>query len=354
VQVELELAQMPLSAVQVALDSEHTALDQARTLLEPAQVVLELARVTLDTVHIALEAAQMALDAVRERSLRVEQPSTLLTAPLRSRAVAAIGGTVTCQPENGRVIGTSRTTQAGNPSPECGSRKQKAMNQYQENRMSMFYAVQRTLAEHNAVWSGTPAIVTAAADLDGKVARLQSALEVQLRDITGHAVDKANAEEAMIAETLDVAGKVRAYAVANANEALAEAMNISPSELRRYRDSVVAQRCQDVHDAANGVLASLAGYGVDAAKLLAFQALIDGYLAANTAPRLAITARADATATIEALTSDTLDLLHRQMDPLMQGYALSNPSFFRLYTNARVIVDLGGGGEEEEPVPPTP
>lgn len=219
--------------------------------------------------------------------------------------------------------------------------------------MSMFYAVQRTLAEHNAVWSGTPAIVTAAGDLDGKIARLENALEVQVRDITGHAVDKAKAEESMIAETLDVAGKVRAYAVANANEALAEAMNISPSELRRYRDSVVAQRCQDVHDAANGVLASLVGYGVDAAKLLAFQALIDAYLAANTAPRLAITTRADATAAIDGLTRETLDLLNRQMDPLMQGYAVADPSFFRLYTNARVIVDLGGGSEEE-PMPPTP
>lgn len=228
------------------------------------------------------------------------------------------------------------------------------MNQYQENRLSMFYAVKSTLEDHNAVWSGIPAIVTAKADFDLQVKGLEDALEIQVRDIRGHAVDKSNAEEAMIAETLDVAGKVMAYAVANSNEALAEAMNISPSELRRYRDSIVAQRCQDVHDAANGVLASLAGYGVDAAKLLAFQALIDAYLAANTAPRLAITARKNATAAIERLVDETLDLLHRRMDPLMQGYAITNASFYRLYTDARVIVDLGGTGEEEEPVPPTP
>lgn len=227
------------------------------------------------------------------------------------------------------------------------------MNQYQENRLSMFYAVAQTLLENNAVWSGTPAIVTAAGDLNGNIARLENELEIQVRDIKGHAVDKSNAEEAMIAETLDVAGKVMAFAVANSNEALAEAMNISPSELRRYRDSIVAQRCQDVHDAANGVLASLAGYGVDAAKLLAFQALIDAYLAANTAPRLAITARKNATAAIELLVEETLDLLHRRMDPLMQGYAITDASFYRLYTDARVIVDLGGAGEEE-PVPPTP
>lgn len=227
------------------------------------------------------------------------------------------------------------------------------MNQYQENRLSMFYSVQSTLEENNAVWSGVPAIVTTKGEFDDFIKHIEDALEVQLRDIRGHAVDKRKAEDAMIAETLDVAGKVMAYASANSNQALAEAMNISPSELRRYRDSVVAQRCQDVHDSANAALASLADYGVDAPKLAAFQALIDAYLTLNTAPRLAITTRKNATAAIEGHVEDTLELLHRRMDPLMKGYANSNPSFHRLYTDARIIVDLGGKGEEE-PVPPTP
>lgn len=233
------------------------------------------------------------------------------------------------------------------------------MNKRQENRLSMFYVVKRTLEENNAIWSGTPAIVTAKAEYDGNVKALEEALEVQLRDIRGHAVDKRNAEEAMIAETLDVSGKVMAYATANGDEALAEAMNIVPSELRRYRDSLVAQRCQDVHDSANGVLASLADYGVDAAKLTVFQALINAYLAENTAPRLAITARKNATAVIEELVEGTLTMLNRRMDPLMQGFANTHPEFHRKYTDARIIVDLGGTGDGEDeppapPVPPTP
>lgn len=227
------------------------------------------------------------------------------------------------------------------------------MNKHQENRLSMFYVVQQTLQENSAVWNGTPAIVTAEAEFDGKIKVIENALEVQLRDIRGHAVDKRKAEDAMIAETLDVAGKVMAFAVASSDEALAEAMNLSPSELRRYRDSVVAQRCQDVHDAANGVLASLADYGVDAAKLTAFQALIDAYLEMNTAPRLAITTRKNATAVIADEVDRTLELLNRRMDPLMQGFAITNPEFHRLYTDARIIVDLGGTGEPE-PEPPTP
>ncbi len=227
------------------------------------------------------------------------------------------------------------------------------MNKRQENRLSMFYVVKSTLEENNAVWSGTPAIVAAKAEYDANVKALEDALEVQLRDIRGHAVDKRNAEEVMIAETLDVAGKVMAYATAIGDEALAEAMNIVPSELRRYRDSVVAQRCQDVHDSANAVLASLADYGVDAAKLTAFQALIDAYLAENTAPRLAITTRKNATAVIEELVEGTLTMLNRRMDPLMQGFAITDPEYHRQYTDARIIVDLGGTGEPE-PDPPGP
>ncbi|MBK7383779.1 MAG: hypothetical protein IPI81_10670 [Flavobacteriales bacterium] len=227
------------------------------------------------------------------------------------------------------------------------------MNQYQENRLSMFYVVQRTMDENNAIWVGTAAIVAAKAEFDGKVKSLEDVLEIQLRDIRGHAKDKVNAEEAMIELTLDVAGKVTSYAAASNNEALAEAMNISASELRRYRDSVVAQRCQGVHDAANAELANLVDYDVDAAKLTALQTLIDAYLTQNTAPRVAITERKNATAEIAQLVEDTLDLLHRRMDPLMQGYSITEPGFFRLYTDARIVVDLRGGSEPELP-PPTP
>lgn len=82
-------------------------------------------------------------------------------------------------------------------------------------------------------------------------------------------------------------------------------------------DSEAAQRCQDVHDSADGVLASLADYGMDAARLTAFQALIDAYLTENTAPRLAITKRNNATAEIEKLVDGTLTMLNRRLDPLM-------------------------------------
>jgi len=227
------------------------------------------------------------------------------------------------------------------------------MNQFQENRLSMFYAVQRVMLENNAIWSGTAAIVTTAGDLDARITSLEEDLQTQVRDITGHSKDKTEAEDAMIAQTLDVAGKVMAYATAQGDQALAEAMDITPTELRRYRDSVVAQRCQDVHDSANAVLASLAGYGVDAAKLTALQVAIDAYLSMNPAPRVAITERKNATTEIELLVGETLDLLNRRLDGLIQGYSITEPDFHRQYTDARIIVDLGGR-EEEPPVPPTP
>lgn len=218
----------------------------------------------------------------------------------------------------------------------------------------MFYATQRVLQDNNATWSGSPAMVDASADFDNRISRIEAALEVQVRDITGHATAKTKAEEGMIAQTLDVAGKVMAFAVTTGDEALAAAMNVVPSELRRYRDSVVAQRCQDVHDSANAALASLVGYGVDALKLAALQSAIDGYLSMNTSPRLAITNRKNATAEMDLEVTETLDLLHRRLDKLIQGYAITQPHFFRAYTDARVIVDLGKGKKEDDPVPPTP
>ena len=53
---------------------------------------------------------------------------------------------------------------------------------------------------------------------------------------------------------------------------------------------------------------------------------------------------------------DPARMKNRRMDPLMQGFANTDPEFHRQYTDARIIVDLGGtgDGEEEPPVPPVP
>lgn len=222
------------------------------------------------------------------------------------------------------------------------------MNQVQENRMSMAYAVVQVLDENTAIWNGLPGIVQAHTEFKANIAATEGALSKQVVDITGHAKDKTAAEESMIAKTLSVAGGVMAMATLNDDNGLAEAMNLSPSELRRYRDSVVAQRCMGVHDAATLNKAALIDYGIVDADITELKSLIDRYVSLIAQPRNKITARKGATAEIGVLIRDTMKLLNNRMDRLMQQFAFSHKEFHKHYKDARIIIDLHG--QKDTPV----
>lgn len=219
------------------------------------------------------------------------------------------------------------------------------MNQVQENRMSMAYATLQVLDQNTVIWNGVPAMVQVHTEFKANLTALELAVNKQVVDITGHTKDKAASEESMIAKTLSIAGGVMALATVNGDNGLAEAMNLTPSELRKYRDSVVAQRCMGVHDAATANAAALVAYGIAAADITDLKTRIDKYVALIAQPRNMITARKGATAEIGALLRDTMKLLNRRADRLMQQFAFSNKDFHKQYFDARIIIDQHGQKE---------
>jgi hypothetical protein len=111
------------------------------------------------------------------------------------------------------------------------------------------------------------------------------------------------------------------------------------------------------HAAATANLASLAPYGVTAAKLTDLKAKIDAYAASLSKPRDAVASGSTATKQM----SDEFDAadaaLNDQMDALVPQFAAANAKFVEDYNNARIIVDSGGGKAKAKtptPKPPTP
>jgi len=103
----------------------------------------------------------------------------------------------------------------------------------------------------------------------------------------------------------------------------------------------VAERCKWVHDTALANLASLADYGLTAADTTAQLAAITAYTDVLSMPRMLVTVRKSATSEIGLLVRDTMRLLTRRLDRLMRMYELSDPAFYRTYTNARIVIDAG-------------
>lgn len=223
------------------------------------------------------------------------------------------------------------------------------MTDQQENRMNMFLATQLVMQENSAKWNTIPALVQAAADLDASILALKGAMGTQVRDLRGYTKDKRNAEEKMIQLTLQMGGAVMAWAEVTGNQGMAEEMNLMQSTLHSYRDAVVAERCQVVHDVALANMASLADYGLTVADTTALLAAITKYTELLSLPRMLVTVRKSTTSEIGFLVRDTMRLLSRRLDRLMRRYEFSDAPFHRTYTNARIIIDQGSQGSAAVP-----
>lgn len=215
------------------------------------------------------------------------------------------------------------------------------MRKNQEARYNMLNATRRVLVDNSALYVSMPAFGAAVDELGTNLDAMAHCVEKQVIDITGFTRDKAAAEERMLALTQVVAKGALAYATVKQDEVLAAKVRVGFTRLRRHADGVVARHCQAVLDAATTVADALADYGVDGPRLDELKAAIKRYDQANSAPRLAITARKGATAELALLLKDTTKLVTRRLDALMERFKLEAPAFHRAYTDARIIVDRG-------------
>lgn len=228
------------------------------------------------------------------------------------------------------------------------------MTGIQENKFSMYFAVQKVCTDNNSVWSGLPAFVNAFGEFEGVIQSIQSNRLVQEQDTKGVTQDKGSAGGVLIEQALKVSTAVHAYATDVNNNTLREKINYTLSDLKKARDTILIDKCQLIHDEANNVVANLGDYGITVAELADLQGKIDDYEAIVAGPRNAITDRSTATAELENLFKSGDDVLDNKLDKLMTQFKQTDPGFFTQYFNSRKIVDSGRRGTAEESEPEVP
>lgn len=216
------------------------------------------------------------------------------------------------------------------------------MKNSQENKLSMYFAVQKVCADNNSVWNGLPAFVSAFTAFEDIIQGIQDQRVIQEMDTKGVTLDKGSAEEDLIDQALKVSTAVHAYATEINDNTLREKINYVRSDFTKARDTILIDICQLIHDEANSVVGSLSDYGVTAAELTLLQGKIDDYEAIVAGPRNAITDRSTATSELEKLFVSGDDVLTNKLDKLLNQFAQSDPEFYTQYGNSRKIVDMGG------------
>lgn len=213
----------------------------------------------------------------------------------------------------------------------------------QENKYSMFLAVQQVCNLFNTIWAGVAAFVTGFASFEAGIANINSTRLKQEKDLKGIAEDKNVKENDMIDKTLGLVGPLVAYANVTLNEPLRQEIDFTERELKKSRDTILENKCQIVQDRANThSVALIASYGVTALQITTQNTSITDYHATIAGPRSAIALRKTQTAELEVLLNSTNAILTEQLDKLVVVFQSTNPQFVVDYNNSRIIVDLGG------------
>lgn len=216
------------------------------------------------------------------------------------------------------------------------------MKKNQNTKLSMNLTVRKVCNDNQAVWSEVPAFVTAFNELDIALQKVGFTLGKQGMNIKGVSQSKKALKKELTDITLEVAGAVFAYASDKADLSLKARVNITGTSIERSRGSETLAICQEVYNEALALIDQLGSYGIKQNDMDDFLNSINAFSALLPAPRTAISERKGATDELAKLLSRTDIILKEKLDKLMNKFKLSNPEFFRLYFDARIIVDIGG------------
>jgi len=225
------------------------------------------------------------------------------------------------------------------------------MNTKQLNKLTMYLAVEGICDASPAVWQTLQAFADVYTDLKTRVNNIQTFAQSQTQDTSGIAADKKAARQAMCAAALPIANAVHAYAVKTKNNTLAAEMDFSMSDLMAGRDVQSRDNCQNITTTANANLASLASYGITAAKLTALNGAIAAYNLLISKPRDTRAQGKTITGNVQA-EFDAADEDLVIMDDLTGQ--ITNAKFVDDYNNARTIVDTAASHASPNQPTPTP
>lgn len=203
----------------------------------------------------------------------------------------------------------------------------------------MCQGVKVHLDDNATIIAANTAFQTAFNNFKTKVAAVVSTTQLTDLALTGLAVSKKTSKQDMCAPAADIAGVVFAFADATGNSALKAEVDYSLSDLLKLKDSLVAPRCQNIHDKSVENKTALVDYGITNAMLTNLQAAIDSYTETIPKPRTAVSNRKTLNANIVQLFKDIDSILLNQMDKLVVTFRAAHPDFVSTYFNVRRITD---------------
>ena len=216
------------------------------------------------------------------------------------------------------------------------------MNFFQEDKLSMYYALKGICEKHQPTWVNNAVFATTYNLWSGKIPLIEANRDAQIIEITGITTDKTAKRDAMTEKTLFIGNRLQSYANVMGNPELLESINYSASDLKKARDTDVVGICNAVLLKATANATAIAAYGVTAAMITELQAAITAYSTTLARPKVAKSQTKTATENLARLFKEADELLIKRLDLDIELFKTSKPDFYSQYKTARMIISTGG------------
>ena len=216
------------------------------------------------------------------------------------------------------------------------------MTSYQENYEKMSNSSYSYLSANTAITAALPNFAVYFNIILTTHGQILVVKALQEADKSGDTTTKKQLRTTLIAQAIDIARRVVAYATNINNSTLLALVDYTESDLKRSTDSNLVSICQVIRDNANSNVAALATYGVTAATITALQTSITTFN--NTIPKGRVDTTDSGEATQQLVTLfKTLKTTWAKIDKLIRMVQTAQPVFYDEYRKVRKIIETGNG-----------
>jgi len=227
------------------------------------------------------------------------------------------------------------------------------MTKIEENKFSMYRAVNSVLNENQLTVATMPALDNAKTSFATLIASINEKDNTFKTTAAGKTDVKKSVKEDLLNVLVPCTNALFAYA-SKANIADLKAnTKVSISKYQLMRDNDLINKARSIHDLLNSNLRLLADYGITALKVTELNDKLNGYINAIGNQDISHASKSAARQSLSELFDQADAVLKNEIDSLMESFKTSNEVFYNKYWSARVIKDLGLRHEDQpEPTPP--
>jgi len=214
------------------------------------------------------------------------------------------------------------------------------MTKREENRYSMYRAVDKVLSDNQSVVDGLPALAESVSDFRQTMQDISDQDNVY-KTVTGGATDAKNtAEETLIETMVSLSGALSAYGRKTGDDRSRSLSQFSESDLILMRDSDLVQKGKNLLETLQQNESGLTHFGVTSAMIADFLNRLTFYEEALGRKDSKFAESKAARRKLKELFSKANEILKEEVDQMMELIRVSNSGVYNQYEAARVIKDL--------------